>query len=329
MLTWDGDLRLAGTPLFLDSRHPRDICFVSHAHGDHIAPHKRVICTSGTALLGHHRCGWEGAQCSPYGTTVALDEATQLTLTPAGHVLGSAMLHAQRGDESLLYTGDFKLRPSLTCEAAEPMRADVLVMETTYGRPEYRFPPASLVAEQMCELVGGALRAGRQPIVLGYSLGKAQEITRILTNAGFAVTQHGAAHSITQLYHQLGMQTGEVRRYRFEDFHGPDALDLRQRGVLVAPPHVARTAFVTRFENPLRIVMTGWALDPSAKYRYGVEHALPFSDHADFEELLELIERVNPKRVLTLHGFTEFVDHLRARGISAELAKPREQLELF
>jgi Cft2 family RNA processing exonuclease len=76
-------------------------------------------------------------------------------------------------------------------------------------------------------------------------------------------------------------------------------------------------------------MMSGWAIDPNARYRYGVELALPLSDHADFDELLELIDRVRPKKVLAHHGFPQFVDHLKQRGIDAALARPDPQLSLF
>jgi Cft2 family RNA processing exonuclease len=66
-----------------------------------------------------------------------------------------------------------------------------------------------------------------------------------------------------------------------------------------------------------------------AKYRYGVDHALPLSDHADFDELLELIDIVRPKKVYTHHGYREFVDELKQRGMDAELACPDPQLSLF
>ena len=41
----------------------------------------------------------------------------------------------------LLFTGDFKLGPSATCEEAELPQADILVMESTFGKPKYRMPP--------------------------------------------------------------------------------------------------------------------------------------------------------------------------------------------
>ena len=125
---------------------------------------------------------------------------------------------------------------------------------------------------------------------MGYSLGKAQEITRILTDAGLPVTAHGAVRAMNALYEQHGAHVGPTRPYAAADFHGKNAVDLAERGVLVAPPQVARSGFTTKFERSCKIMMSGWALNKGAQYRYGVDHALPLSDHADFDELLELIE---------------------------------------
>lgn len=267
--------------------------------------------------------------CPTEGEAYSLDPDTTLRLSSAGHVLGSAMLHITRPEGTLLYTGDFKLRPSLTVPDARPMQADTLVMESTYGLPMFRFPDWRSTHARLVDRVSTALRDGRQPIVLGYSLGKAQEIVRILTDAGLPVTCHGAVAAMNDLYQTAGVALGKYQRYEAKNFHGPTALDLAERGVLVAPPQVARSAFVNRFERPLTLMLSGWGLLKNAQYRYGVDEVLPLSDHADFDELIELIDRVRPKKVLTHHGYREFVDHLRKRGIAAALARPDAQLQLF
>ncbi|CAN5599961.1 ligase-associated DNA damage response exonuclease [soil metagenome] len=331
MLQWDDDLKVNGLELYLDCKRPRRLSFVSHAHSDHLALHGRSIATAQTAAFARHRIALPNVTCLALRQPMRLPELenVELELRPAGHVLGSAMLHVRTHEGSLLYTGDFKLRPSLTCETADLIEADTLIMESTYGRPIFRFPHWRDIADQLVDHCAGAIRAGRQPIVMGYSLGKAQEITRILTDAGLAVTQHGACFEMTRIYHECGQLVGAVRRYSPDDFHGPRALDLSERGVLVAPPNVARSAFVTKFDNPLRIACTGWALLPGAIYRQGVDIALPLSDHADFDELIELIDRVRPKKTFTHHGYPEFAEYLRSRGLNAQLARPDPQLSLF
>jgi Cft2 family RNA processing exonuclease len=329
MFEWADDLKLRDVDLYLDSRRPRRHCFVSHAHSDHIAVHEAAIATPVTAALLHHRLGPQNVIELPHGDAHNFDPDTQLKTLPAGHIFGSAMLHVRRPEGSLLYTGDFKLRSSLTVTAAIPEPADVLVMECTYGQPFFRFPPWREVADELIQKVHDAITRGHQPIVMGYALGKAQEAIRLLTDAGIPVTLHGAVFNVAELYQKMGVPLGPFRRYRYEDFHGPTAIDLHQRGALIAPPNVARSAFTTKFKNPYRVMLSGWGLLKNAKYRYGVDEVLPLSDHADFDELLELIDRVGPKKIFTHHGPEEFADHLRARGLDATPARPNNQLLLF
>jgi Cft2 family RNA processing exonuclease len=329
MSQWADDLKIRDVDLYLDSRRPRQNCFISHAHTDHIAVHQSSIATPATSALLTHRLGPQNVKELDYGQPHAFDADTQITTLPAGHIFGSAMLHVRRPQGTLLYTGDFKLRTSMTVISAAPQPADILVMECTFGLPFFRFPPWRQVADELVERVHTAIAAGQQPIVMGYALGKAQEAIRLLTNASIPVTLHGAVFTIAELYQKMGVPLGPFRRYRFEDFHGPTALDLRHRGVLIAPPHVARSAFVTRFKNPYRIMLSGWGLLKNAQYRYGVDVVLPLSDHADFGELLELVERVEPKTIYTHHGYEEFADHLRQRGHDARIARPGNQLLLF
>ena len=77
------------------------------------------------------------------------------------------------------------------------------------------------------------------------------------------------------------------------------------------------------------IAPTGWAVDPRTKYRWGVDHAIPLSDHADFDQLVETVRRVNPREVHCTHGPVEFVDHLRDLGFNAFPLAPRAQKMLF
>ncbi len=76
-------------------------------------------------------------------------------------------------------------------------------------------------------------------------------------------------------------------------------------------------------------MISGWAVDPNAIYRYQVDAAFALSDHADYDDLLRYVELVQPRRVLTLHGFAaEFARDLRERGIEAWALSAQDQMEL-
>src|SRR5688572_23350277 len=108
MLEWQDDLKLAGTGLYLDSRSPRPLCFVSHAHSDHLGAHEQAIATPETFALAERRAEILRSVPLGYCHEYVLNGSTELQLLPAGHVLGSAMLYVRRGDDRFIYTGDFK-----------------------------------------------------------------------------------------------------------------------------------------------------------------------------------------------------------------------------
>jgi Cft2 family RNA processing exonuclease len=307
MFHFDGGLKITSIDLAVDVRRRQPRGFISHAHTDHMGRHELAYCTPATAALYQRRYGQRPTRPMPFGEPLVWDGLT-LTTLPAGHVLGSAMLHITGPQGTLLYTGDFKLRPSATAEAASPPRVDVLVMECTYGDPRYRLPSRDEVIGQLIAIVTRVLEAGRTPVVHAYVLGKAQEVTRILSNAGLRVVQHPLVHDISVIYQKCGCDLGVLERC--EGSPPPDA-------VVVAPPRGQKSHALTGLRRPVSIVVTGWAVDPSCRWRLGADYALPLSDHADFDELIECVERTEPAVVFCTHGPASFVEVLRQRGFNA------------
>lgn len=325
MFHWDHGLFLNRPRLALDVRRGQPHGFVSHAHADHIGPHQLALCTRETGLLYRERLGRERAVLELcYRQPVAWGDV-QLTAFPAGHCLGSAMLLVEGLEsggraKSLLYTGDFKLGPSATAETAESPQADVLIMESTFGRPAYRMPPRSDVVAQLLELVAQTLADGATPVIHAYPLGKSQEATRLLTQANIPVLQHPAIFKLSQIYQACGVKLGNVSEY--------DAKALPGKAVVTLPKQ-AKHFRLAGIDRPVSIALTGWAVESSAKYRWQVDHALPLSDHADFDELLQLPSIVGAKEVYCTHGPREFVDSLRSRGVDARPVTGSYQLRLF
>src|SRR4051812_8669963 len=162
--------------LWLDPWDAKEFAFVSHAHSDHIAPHREMILSERTARLMQARMPGERTEhILPFGEKRAF-HGMEVTLIPAGHIFGSAQILVEAAEGTLLYTGDFKLRQGRSAEATEWRQADTLIMETTYGLPRYRLPPTSEVIARITAFCQEALSKDEVPVLLGYSLGKAQEI---------------------------------------------------------------------------------------------------------------------------------------------------------
>ncbi len=320
MFHYDAGLFLTRAQLAVDVRRRQARCFVSHAHTDHIARHELALATRTTGRLYQHRLG-PHHRVSELTFRKPLEfGGMQLVAYPAGHCLGSAMLWASDGERSLLYTGDFKLDASLTSEPAELPHADVLVMESTFGLPRYRMPPRAVVVEQLLEIVSGALAAGKTPVIHAYQLGKSQEVTKLLTSHGVPVLQHASIYEVSRIYRECGCDLGDVGLYTGGALNGHAVITLPRGMNGFRLPQLGQT---------VSIATTGWAVDASTKYRWGVDHAIPLSDHADFDQLVEAARIVAPREVYCTHGPNEFVDHLRDLGFNAFPLSPPPQRRLF
>src|SRR6516164_6423274 len=194
---------LPNLDLWLDPWDEQQTAFVSHAHSDHIGNHREVILSQTTARLMAARLPGERIEHRlPFHSEIDFRNA-RIRLLPAGHILGSAQIYIESRGTSLLYTGDFKLRPGMSAEPAEHCHADILVMETTYGLPMYRFPPTAEVIADLTNFCVEALEDHQIPILFGYSLGKSQEILAALHDSGLRIQLHPNVFTITKLYEEL------------------------------------------------------------------------------------------------------------------------------
>jgi DNA ligase-1 len=311
---------LPNEKIWLDPWDAKPFAFVSHAHSDHIAPHEEIVVSERTSRLMRARLpGERHEHVLPFGRPSTV-RGLAITLLPAGHIFGSAQFFLESDAGSLLYTGDFKLRPGRSAEATEWQQADTLIMETTYGLPRYRLPPTELVVQQIVAFCREALEEGATPVLLGYSLGKAQEILCSLAEANLEPMLHGSVYRMTRIYEQFGQAFCEYERY------DPKAVAGK---VLICPPSANRSRMIQGLTNKRVAMISGWAVEPNAIYRYQVDAAFPLSDHADYDDLLRYVGLVQPKRVLTLHGFAaEFARDLRDRGVEAWALSEQNQLEL-
>ncbi len=321
---YDGGLKLTRADLAIDIPRRQGRAFVSHAHFDHMARHAYALCSPATAALYQARLGRRPTMEMPFRSPVEWG-GLRLTTYPAGHCLGSAMLLAEemqssdKPEKTLLYTGDFKLSGSATAQAAELSRADILVMESTFGDPKYRLPPREETIGSLRELVADLLGANRVPVIEAYAMGKTQEVTRLLTSAGIPVMQQPEAFAISQIYQKCGVDLGPVVRFDAQQTSGH---------VVIVPPG-PKHRYLLEGLPVVRIAVTGWAMGSGAKFRLGVDHALPLSDHADYDELLAAVERVAPRKVYCTHGPESFADRLCDLGWDATLLGRPSQKRLF
>lgn len=293
----------------MDSRSSTgSINFVSHAHMDHVhtGPGK-VVCSDLTGKLAEARTGKELDTVEP----------EDIELIPSGHILGSRAALFDSG--RYLYTGDVSTRDRAYLEGFEPPSAEVLVLETTYGIPHYRFPEQERLESEIVDWVDDV----REPLFLfAYSLGKAQKIQHLVNETSRPVYAHEKVLEMNQVVEQnTGLEFGA------RPFEG----SMPEDGVFVGPTSLARNdAMQEKIDDMggLKAGFSGWAVSDSYMDRGGYDRAFPYSDHADFDDLVSIVEAVEPEKVYTFHGFDEaFASYLRREGYNARALK-RNQASL-
>jgi putative mRNA 3-end processing factor len=180
---------------YIDPPLPAPRALLSHAHADHaVAGHGEVWATAETiAFYRRRHPEWSGAARAIAFETPIETGGMTLEAFSSGHILGAAQWRLSAGNDTLLYTGDFRRGPSRTASPISAPRARVLLTEATFGLPVFRFPPRAQVEEQIIASCREAFSEGETPVLLAYALGKAQEAAIILARAGITSVLHGAA----------------------------------------------------------------------------------------------------------------------------------------
>jgi Cft2 family RNA processing exonuclease len=300
--------------LWLDNTQPCSATWISHAHSDHARGcHGKVMGTRATLRLYQMRLWMAENQHEPemfrldFGESMEWNGA-RLTSYPASHILGAAQILIEFSGERLVYTGDIKLRTPLAGDTTEVIQCDRLIIESTFGLPIYKLLTREAAAERIIRFAQECFDGGETPAFTGYPLGRGQEIVHVLSNAGFRTSVHGAIAKYIPVYEEHG--------YQFPNWEPYEAKATAGKALVVVPDH--GRVLEASGKNIRRAYVSGWAALDNARARGGAEELIPYSDHADFDELLELVERSEARHVDVVHGYTEpFAEVLRARGISA------------
>jgi len=287
--------------------------FVSHAHLDHY----RSLRKAEMVLSSHETMDLLRARGKSTPERIQQHyqgDGAEMSLHNAGHVLGSRMLLAQdeeRG-QSVLYTGDFLSQDSLTQKAAPAVPCDVLLMECTYGLPQYEFDERAVIYEQIGKWANEQLAAGRIAVIGAYSLGKAQEVVAALNQAGISPAVSPPIAAINDVYRKYGVAL---------QYSCNDASAMKGAFAAVIPMHQVNTGLRQGLKtaygrNVALSIATGWALNGGYA---GVDAGFALSDHNDFPGLVEFVKQCNPKKVYTTHGPSDvFAHHLRKEGFDAQ-----------
>jgi putative mRNA 3-end processing factor len=284
----------------IDPVSPVARAVITHGHSDHARfGHGAVLATPETLAIMRLRLGADFAgsgEALAYGQTTSRD-GVDLSLVPAGHVLGSAQLVMRHRGVTVVVSGDYKRRPDPTCPPFEPVPCDLFVTEATFGLPVFRFPDA---ADELARLLKSQQQFPERTHLVGaYALGKAQRIITLLRTAGYDrnIYVHGALAGMNGLYEAHGVPLGPL---------APATDGGRLPGeIVLAPPSAIADKWARRFADPLPTFASGWMRVRARARQRHVELPLVVSDHADWDELTGTLRELAPREVWITHGGEE------------------------
>jgi Cft2 family RNA processing exonuclease len=359
-----------------------DAVIITHAHADHagfvpwvVERHRRakVICTPETAALlptvwadsvqvmraeadamrgpGDHAeppygdaevmQAEERLEKLAYGRTRKIRDV-EITLFPAGHVLGAAGVVIRAGRRCVVITGDIDDRAQESVGPAKiPPKlakdADLLVIETTYC--DSRHKDRSSESSHLVIAAQDILAAGGRVLIPAFGLGRAQEIALLLGKGlpDVPVRIDGLARNISEIYERNGAPkifTGHIARVenRFREIQGfHNGIVITTSGMLTGGAAVPWARAILQEpesglflcghqdeEAPGRQLERLLDADPDLPREIHLRDpntqqllTIPvqskvdrynLSAHADLDGLLNIIDQANPKAIMLVHG---------------------------
>ncbi|MFO7844948.1 MAG: hypothetical protein R6V27_00195 [Balneolaceae bacterium] len=279
----------------MDGTHPSaEYTFVTHAHADHMHRNHSVRTFASAPTLDLMKLrGFKGSsEILGFGEPLET-ERFKVTLFPAGHILGSAMIYVESDKGSLLYTGDYRTPPSPATEGFDaPEQADYIITEATFGLPIYRWKSNDELAKEVRLFAQETLEEGYTPVFLAYNLGKAQEIMHLLSGLNHPIMIHGAGFKLCSVYDDAGINLGPYHAYDRDTCEGK---------ILVCPSSSLSNGFASNVRKKRIAYCSGWAALESRRTQLTVDKLIPISDHLDFYELIDFCEQLQPKKVYITH----------------------------
>jgi putative mRNA 3-end processing factor len=201
---------------------------------------------------------------------------------------------------------------------AKVPHAKTLIIESTFGRPQYVFPPISEIIHKTNKVISEMYDLGIPVILMGYTLGKAQLLTKLFGHWDPII--YDSVAKINSVYSELGVKLESVMTHSQAEEQG--LLTKNRPWVMVAPLMSSKCAFLKEMKNicgAVTIGFTGWAIGSRYRHMMGLDYVMPLSDHCDYNELVSAVKQCKPEKVYTFHGFAkEFAEALLRIGFDAE-----------
>jgi putative mRNA 3-end processing factor len=298
-------LYCAAGDFYIDPHRPVPRAVITHGHSDHArSGNGDVLASFETIAIMKTRLGPASAdrfQAQEMGHEIRVGDV-DVSLHPAGHVLGSAQIRLTHRGRTAVVSGDYKRRSDPTCAGFEVVPCALFITEATFGLPVFRHEPDEREITRLLNSVADF--PDRTHLIGVYGLGKCQRLIMLLRQHGYdrTIWLHGAVRSVCKLYQELGIELGDLALVA-------DAKQNLAGEIVMCPPSALRDRWSRRLADPVTCFASGWMRVRGRARQRGVELPLIISDHADWPELIQTINDTGAEEVWVTHGREEALVH--------------------
>ena len=288
---------------YVDPQRPVDRAVVTHAHTDHARwGCKNYLAAAPSEHLLRMRMNDDAEfQFLNYGESISI-HGVDVSFHPAGHMLGSAQVRLEHRGKVAVVTGDYKLGTDPTCESWQPVKCHLLVTESTFGLPVYRWQPEQVIVDSINDWWRATRDEGKCCVLYGYAVGKSQRLLAGLDPSIGPIYTHGAVEKGNDAYRKTGVELPETTYVgSIEGKHDWSG------AMVIAVPSAHGSPWMRKFGSVRTAMASGWMAVRGARRRRSVDRGFIVSDHVDWPSLMNAVDLCDPETVWVTHGYSATV----------------------
>ncbi len=273
----------------------------------------------------------------------------------AGHIPGSVatLLMDKDTGKRIFYTGDIGYKDTHLLKGCNlPNKVDTLILESTYAKKDH--PPRQKEEERFIQELEETLANNEKALIPVFAVGRSQEVLLTLEKYANKAALDGMAKAASDIILQYPNYIREPERLRRildkvmwvqnqnDRKHVLDKIPIivSTAGMLSGGPmvyylkelksnpnvHLMFTGFLVEDSPGRNLIKTSVYENDEEKFHFqGRMSQYDFSGHAGHHELLKIIEKTQPSKVICIHGdhTKEFAAEIRQRYKNIETIAPK------
>jgi len=284
-----------------------------------------------------------------------------LDIFDAGHIPGSISPLLEIENKRVLYVCDFNLNSSHLLNGAkiDAKDVDVLILENTYSNRDH--PPRQETEKKLFEAIEETIANDGVAIIPCFAVGRAAEILMVLNEfkPWFPIYLDGMAKTATEIelkYPEFLRDAKNLKKTlkNVTQIWNPEdrkkiikepCVIVSSSGMLEGGPSVSYIKYLYNNAES-SVIFTGFLIPKTAgrilmetgrfvtegfdlKIKMGI-YQMDFSAHSGRSDLFNFVNKINPRKVICLHGDSceNFAKELKEKGFDAVAPKNGDSIDI-